>query len=237
MLRMTCFRAKFRFIADLVARTASPETVASSPRASTVSCTSAVAGRTKLPWGRRERQPDGSAAGGHENFFPELPVFRSAPHPTIPASPDARSREPSPRTAAAGTGAAETGRPSRAPRLHEIAHQLFVEAGSGALPAGVARRLMIGMSMRGCLKKILMAPCRTSYLVPTLGFACSGCPAGLQLNSVGAPFTRLACNQIHEEPYLRYSPERSARSAATRCTCWTSPPPASTPPTWRSCTG
>jgi hypothetical protein len=31
--------------------------------------TSAVAGRTKLPWRRRERQPDRSAAGGHPHFF------------------------------------------------------------------------------------------------------------------------------------------------------------------------
>ena len=38
----------------------------------TVSRTSAVAWHTKLPWGRRERQPDGSAAGGHPHFFREL---------------------------------------------------------------------------------------------------------------------------------------------------------------------
>ena len=60
-------------------------------------------------------------------------VFRSAAQPTIPASPDARSREASPRTSAAGTH-----RPFRALRLCKIAHQVFVEAGSGALPAGIA---------------------------------------------------------------------------------------------------
>src|SRR3712207_7566525 len=32
---------------------------------------SAVAGRAKLPWGRRERQSDGSTEGGHENFRSE----------------------------------------------------------------------------------------------------------------------------------------------------------------------
>jgi hypothetical protein len=43
----------------------------------TVSGSSAVAWHTRLPWGCRERQRDGSAAGGHENFFQEPIVFRS----------------------------------------------------------------------------------------------------------------------------------------------------------------
>ena len=67
----------------------------SSPPATPCPHTSAVAGRTRLPWGRRERQTDGSAAGGHPHFFRNSIVFRSAPQPAIPASPDARSREPS----------------------------------------------------------------------------------------------------------------------------------------------
>jgi hypothetical protein len=62
----------------------------------TVSRTSAVAGRTRLPWGRRERRPDGSAAGGHENFFQAPHRLSERPATCHPASPDARSREPSP---------------------------------------------------------------------------------------------------------------------------------------------
>jgi hypothetical protein len=49
----------------------------------TVSRTSALAGRAKLPWRRRERQPDGSAAGGHPHFFGNPRVLRSAPQPAI----------------------------------------------------------------------------------------------------------------------------------------------------------
>ena len=64
---------------------------------------------------------------------PTLGSARSAPQPTIPASPDARSREPSPGMTAAGTR-----RPSRARRLYKIAHQVVVTAVSGALPAGIA---------------------------------------------------------------------------------------------------
>jgi hypothetical protein len=53
----------------------------------TVSCTSAIAGRTKLPWGRRERQPDGSAAGGHGKFF------EATPHAHPPSSAGATPAE------------------------------------------------------------------------------------------------------------------------------------------------
>src|SRR5829696_9514113 len=63
----------------------------------TVSCTSAGAGRTELPWGRRERQADGSLAEGHPHFFWNTFPAAAPPQPTIPASSDARSREPSPR--------------------------------------------------------------------------------------------------------------------------------------------
>jgi hypothetical protein len=53
----------------------------------TVSCTSAGAGCTGLPWGRRERQADGSPAAGHPHFFwntfpaaaPRGPPFRLHP--------------------------------------------------------------------------------------------------------------------------------------------------------------
>jgi hypothetical protein len=43
-----------------------------------VSRTSAVPGRTKLSWGRRERQPDGTAAGGHPHFFRGPIIVQSA---------------------------------------------------------------------------------------------------------------------------------------------------------------
>jgi hypothetical protein len=98
----------------------------------TVSRASAVAGRRKLPLRRRERQPDGSTAGGHPHFFGNPSVLQSAPRPAIPALPDARSCKPSLRTIGAGTR-----QTSRAPRLCEIAHQVCVEAGSGALSAGI----------------------------------------------------------------------------------------------------
>jgi hypothetical protein len=69
----------FGFIVDLVARHASAETVASSPRATPVSRTAAIAGRAKLLYGRRERQADGSAAEGHENFFSGPQLSSGAP--------------------------------------------------------------------------------------------------------------------------------------------------------------
>jgi hypothetical protein len=62
----------------------------------TVSRTSAVAGRTRLLWGPRERQTDGSAAGGHPHFFQAPHCRQQRPAACHPASPDARSREPSP---------------------------------------------------------------------------------------------------------------------------------------------
>jgi hypothetical protein len=113
-----------------VARRTSPETAARLTTRNTVSRTSAVAGRTRLPWRRRERQTDGSAAGGHPHFFQAPHCRQQRLAACHPASPDARSREPSPRTTAAGTR-----RPSRVPGIRKIAHQVFVKAGSGALPA------------------------------------------------------------------------------------------------------
>jgi hypothetical protein len=59
--------------------------------------TSAVAGRSTRSWGCRERWKDRSAAGGHPHFFQRHLSRLSTPRLTIPASPDARSREPSPR--------------------------------------------------------------------------------------------------------------------------------------------
>ena len=74
-------------------------------------------------------------------MFAGCAIISGAPRTSLPASPDARSREPSPRTTAAGTR-----RLSRAPRLCKTAHQVFVEAGPGALP--------------------IMAPCRASVRLP-----------------------------------------------------------------------
>jgi hypothetical protein len=73
----------FWIIADFVARRASPETVARLTTRNTVSRTSVVAGRTTLPWGRRERQRDGSAAGGHSHFFRHPIAAKSAPQSAI----------------------------------------------------------------------------------------------------------------------------------------------------------
>ena len=161
----------------------------------TVSHTSAVAGRTRLPWGRRERQTDGSAAGGHPRFFRNSIVFRSAPQPTIPASPDARSRKPSPRTTAAGMR-----RLSRAPRLCKIAHQVSWRLGpvrfrQASPPADD------GDEHEGPPQKMRMAPCRTSSPVPTLGFACTGPPAARWLKH-RRTIIPLPCNQIGGEPFL-----------------------------------
>jgi hypothetical protein len=69
----------------------------------TVSCASAGAGRTGLPWGRRQRQADGSAAGGHPHFFwntfpaaaPGSPPFgfaRCAIRRTVPSREPPRKR-------------------------------------------------------------------------------------------------------------------------------------------------
>jgi hypothetical protein len=53
------------------------------PTRDTVSRTSAVAGRTTLPLGRRERKTDGSAAGGHPHFFRNPFAANSARQPAI----------------------------------------------------------------------------------------------------------------------------------------------------------
>jgi hypothetical protein len=63
------------------------EAVAGFTMRDTVSCASVGAGRTGLPWGPRERQTDGSSAGGHPRFFwntfpaaaPRSPPFRLHP--------------------------------------------------------------------------------------------------------------------------------------------------------------
>jgi hypothetical protein len=49
----------------------------------TVSRTSVVAGRTKLPWRRRERHPVGSTAEGHPHFFREPQGLPGPPQPAI----------------------------------------------------------------------------------------------------------------------------------------------------------
>jgi hypothetical protein len=126
-----------------------------------------------------------------------------------PASPDARSREPSPRMTAAGTR-----RISRAPRVFKIAHQVFVAAGSRALSAGIVRRLMMRMRMstRGLLKKILMAPHCVRTIRPTRRSTpdvqpetgkrstCFGIAAERRLNRVGVPSLDFTCNKIDDEP-------------------------------------
>jgi hypothetical protein len=101
----------------------------------TVSCTSAGAGRTELPRGRRERQADGSPAEGH-------PHFSGTPFPPQrPAAPPFRFiRCAIPRTVPSREPLRERPRPSRGPGLRQIAHRVFVEAGSGPLAAGGRRR-------------------------------------------------------------------------------------------------
>jgi hypothetical protein len=94
--------------------------------------TAGGAALTRLPWRRRERQPDGRRGRGPSAFFQETPWSSRRPGIGHAASPDARSREPSNLTTAAGTRW-----PSRAPTLCKIAHQVFVKAGPGALPAGI----------------------------------------------------------------------------------------------------
>jgi hypothetical protein len=69
----------------------------------TVSGHTGLAPRATLSWRCRERHPDGSAAEGHEKFFRSPWGFRSGFATCHPASPDARSGEPSPRGTAAGT--------------------------------------------------------------------------------------------------------------------------------------
>jgi hypothetical protein len=73
---------------------------------------------------------------------------------------------------------------------------------------------MMAKSMTGSLKKILMAPhcvrtirptrCSTPDVQPETGKRSAGSvnAAERHLNSVGTPSTRLACNQIDEEPNI-----------------------------------
>jgi hypothetical protein len=92
-------------------------TQASSPRATPCPVRRPRRDTRRLPWRRRQRQTDGSAAGGHVNFFQEHLCRRSTPQPTIPASPDARSREPGPSHDCGGSGPA----PSRTGTLQDRA--------------------------------------------------------------------------------------------------------------------
>jgi hypothetical protein len=65
-------------------------------------------------------------------FFRHPIVLHRAPQPAIRLHLMRDPVNPSPRTTATGTR-----RPSRVPRIHKIAHQVFVKAQSGALPAGL----------------------------------------------------------------------------------------------------
>ena len=111
IIRRSASSPKNGFIVDLVADRASLETWRVHHARYRVPITSAVAGRTRLHWGRRERQPDGSAAGGPSAFFSgNSIVLGSALQPTIRLH---LMRDPvirPPRTTAVGTR-----RPFRAP--------------------------------------------------------------------------------------------------------------------------
>ncbi len=166
-----------------VARRASTETVVSSPRAPPCPRTSTVAGHTTRPWNRRKRQPDGRAAGGHENFFQEPHCLHGAP-----CNPPFRlhlMRNPVNRPCT--RRAAFTDRRCRAPTLCKIAHQVCVTAGFRCASGRPRRGRMMQMSMRGILKKILMAPCRASSFVPTPRLRLQQASAQRPLNSLRAP--------------------------------------------------
>jgi len=127
----------------------------------TVSCTSAGAGRTGLPWGRRERQADGRPAGSHPRFF--WNTFPAA----APRSPPFRfTRCAIPRTLPSRAPLRERPQLSRGPRLRQIAHRVFVEAGSGALAAGRRRRVGDEDGGIGISPKMRMVPCRASLPLP-----------------------------------------------------------------------
>jgi hypothetical protein len=98
----------------------------------TVSRTSAVGAARQASLGTSGTADGWTRGRGPSAFFQAPHCRQQRPAACHPASPDARSREPSLRTTAAGTRL-----PSRVPRIHKIAHQVFVKAGSGALPAGL----------------------------------------------------------------------------------------------------
>jgi hypothetical protein len=125
--------------------------------------TSAVAGRTKLPWGRRERWEGLKRGRGPSAFFQRHLSRLSAPRPTIPASPDAM-RDPANRPLARDP--ARTLRAFAGPRLRKIAHRGFVGSGSGALTAERRRRGGDEVGGIGIFPKTRMAPCRASIPLP-----------------------------------------------------------------------
>ena len=71
-----------------------------------------------------------------------------------------------PRTVATARTSAGPPRHSREPRLRQIAHQVFVEAGSGALAARGRRRAGDEDGGIGISPKMRMAPCRASIPLP-----------------------------------------------------------------------
>jgi hypothetical protein len=191
-----------RFIVDLVARGASAGGELTTGE--TLSRTPAVAGRTKLP--RRERQTDGSAAGGHPHFFGNPIVFQGAPQPAIRLIPmrDLVNRPIS-------RPQRERAACSRAYTLQDRASG--VRGGWVRCASGVhRRRRMVGMR-RGVLSKkrgwplTASAPSaqpdvphpnvqpETRKCLARLG----GCRRTRAQRRPGA-IARLACNQIHEAP-------------------------------------
>jgi hypothetical protein len=144
-------------------------------------------------------------------------VFRSAPHPTIPASPDARSREPGP----LARPQRERAGLSRCETLQDRASG--VRGGRARCASSRHRRRrrrmtgMTGMTGKGPLKKILMAPCRTSIRPPFPRLLHRSrvprhrrCVGDTVLRMVNSRCFRrcAACNPIRDEPEISH-PEQA----------------------------
>jgi hypothetical protein len=103
--------------------------VAHSPRATPCPARRQWRGGRSFPHGVGNGGGMEARQGAMRIFFRGTPLLSGAPR--NPPSRLHLMRDPVNRPPR--TNAAETGRPSRAPRLHEIAHQVFVKAGPGAL--------------------------------------------------------------------------------------------------------
>jgi hypothetical protein len=199
-------RAEKRFIVDLVARCASPETVASSPTATPCPARRPWRGARSFPGDVGNGSRMEARQGAMRNFFRNPIVLQSAPHPAIRLHP---MRDPVSRPLA---------RPQREPagllaRRHFQRSRIRCSWRPGAvrfrqasLPADD------GMSMRRPLKKIVMAP----HCVRTIRATRRSTPDGPTRNgealhrlrgcrrTTAEPrrrtIIRLACNQIDEDP-------------------------------------
>ena len=154
-----------------LARRASQETVANSPRATQCPRRRPWRGAPGFPGDVGNGSRIEARQGAIRVFSGNSMVFRSAPRPTIPASPDARSRDPSPPHDRGGNAPAFSRSETSQDRASGVRGG-WVRCASGSR----RRRRMMGRSMRGSLKKRGWLPAALPPPYPPLASPAAGIP-------------------------------------------------------------